>query len=167
MLELLRGATLIAATITMGLMAGLFAAFSYAVMPGLRRTEDRTFVDAMQRVNAAILNGWFAVGFAGAVLFTALSAALHLGSSGRSVLPWIVAALVLYATVLTVTFVVNVPLNNALAAAGAVDGITDFAVVRERFEARWARWNVARAVLSTGALGCLALALVRYGQITV
>ena len=37
-------ATLVAATITNGLMAGLFAAYSYAVMPGLGRASDRTFV---------------------------------------------------------------------------------------------------------------------------
>jgi hypothetical protein len=35
-------------------------------MPGLRRTDDRTFVDAMQSINVAIINGWFALSFAGA-----------------------------------------------------------------------------------------------------
>ena len=54
-------ATLVAATITNGLMAGLFAAYSYAVMPGLGRAGDRTFVEAVQQTNAAILNGWFGV----------------------------------------------------------------------------------------------------------
>ena len=62
-------ATLVAATITNGLMAGLFAAYSYAVMPGLGRTDDRTFVEAMQQTNAAILNGWFGICFGGALLF--------------------------------------------------------------------------------------------------
>ncbi len=39
------------------------------------------------------------------------------------------------------------------------------AAVRERFdEARWVAWNVVRAVLSTAALGSLALALVQYGR---
>ena len=52
-------AALVAAVITNGLMAGLFAAYSYAVMPGLGRAGDRTFVEAMQQTNAAILNGWF------------------------------------------------------------------------------------------------------------
>ena len=42
-------AALVAATITNGLMAGLFAAYSYAVMPGLGRTGDATFVEAMQQ----------------------------------------------------------------------------------------------------------------------
>ncbi|MGP3926838.1 hypothetical protein [Streptomyces sp. 8N616] len=83
-MELTRNAALLAATITMGLMAGLFYAFAISVMPGLGRTDDRTFVDAMQKMNAAILNGWFAIGFAGALVLTALAVALHIpGTGGR------------------------------------------------------------------------------------
>jgi uncharacterized membrane protein len=145
-------AALMAAVITNGLMAGLFAAYSYAVMPGLGRTGDRTFVDAMQQTNAAILNGWFGICFGGAVIFAAVAVLLHLGRPG---LPWIVAGLVLYVAVLVVTFRVNVPLNDALAAAGP-----DPAAARSAFEGTWVRWNVVRAVLSTGAFGCLTWALV-------
>src|SRR5690349_4193238 len=108
-------AALVAAAITNGLMAGLLAAYSYAVMPGLAWTGDRTFVEAMRQMNAAILNGWFGICFGGAVVFAALAAVLHLGRPG---LAWIAAGLVLYVAVLAVTFAVNVPLNDALAAAG-------------------------------------------------
>ena len=44
-----------------GLVAGLFAGFAYAVMPGLRRADDATVVQAMREVNRAILNPVFAV----------------------------------------------------------------------------------------------------------
>ena len=145
-------AVLVAAVLTNGLMAGLFAAYSYAVMPGLGRAGDRTFVEAMQQTNAAILNGWFGVCFGGAVVFAALAAVLHRGP-GRA---WIVAGLALYVAVLVVTFAVNVPLNDALAAAGDADP----AGARARFEGVWVRWNVVRAVVSTGAFGCLTWALV-------
>jgi uncharacterized membrane protein len=145
-------AALMAAVITNGLMAGLFAAYSYAVMPGLGRAGDGTFVEAMQQTNAAILNGWFGICFGGAVVFAAAAVLLHLGRPG---LPWIVAGLVLYVAVLVVTFRVNVPLNDALAAAGS-----DPARARAGFEGTWVRWNVVRAVLSTGAFGCLTWALV-------
>jgi uncharacterized membrane protein len=145
-------AALVAAVITNGLMAGLFAAYSYAVMPGLGRSDDRTFVEAMQQTNAAILNGWFGLCFGGAVLFAAAALLLHLGRPG---VPWIAAGLVLYVAVLVVTFRVNVPLNDALAAAGP-----DLAAARAMFEGTWVRWNVVRAVLSTGAFGCLTWALV-------
>jgi uncharacterized membrane protein len=164
MLELVRGAALVAATMTMGLAAGLFYVFAYCVMPGLGRTDDRTFVGAMQSINVAILNGWFALSFVGALVFTALAAVLHLRGEGWPVLPWIAAALVLYGAVLVVTFAANVPLNNALDAAGAPDRIADLAAVRERFEATWVRWNIARAVASAAAFGCLTWALVVYGR---
>ena len=151
-------AALVAAVITNGLTAGLFAAYSYAVMPGLGRADDRTFVEAMQRTNAAILNGWFGLCFGGAVVFSVLAVVLHRGRPGWG---WIVAGLVLYVAVLGVTFAVNVPLNDALAAAG--DG--DPAAARAAFEGAWVRWNVVRAVLSTGAFGCLVGALVVAGRL--
>jgi uncharacterized membrane protein len=153
--------TLVAATITNGLMAGLFAAYSYAVMPGLGRAGDRTFVEAMQQTNAAILNGWFGICFGGALLFAAAAAVLHLGRPG---LPWIVAGLVLYVAVLVITFRINVPLNDRLAAAGDPATLTDPAAVRAAFEATWVRWNVVRAVCSTAAFGSLVAALVVRGN---
>ena len=72
MLALFRGVALVAATMTTGLMAGLFYAFACSVMLGLNRTDDRTFVGAMQRINVAILNAWFLVSFVGALVFTIL-----------------------------------------------------------------------------------------------
>lgn len=146
-------AALVAAVITTGLVAGLFVAFAHAVMPGLARGGDRTYVEAMQGINAAILNGWFAVSFGGALVFAGAAVLLHLGRPG---LPWIVGGLVLYVAVLVVTFRINVPLNDALVAAG----LTDPAAARAAFEGTWVRWNVVRAVLSTGAFGCLLGALV-------
>ena len=164
--ELTRGASLLAATITMGLMAGLFFAWAQGVMTGLHRSSDRTFVEAMQQMNAAILNGWFALAFGGALVLTALAGLLHLGAGTRSVLPWIIAAFVLYVLVLAITFAVNVPLNDQLEAAGPVDRIADLAGVRARFETTWVRWNIVRAVLNAGAFGCLGWALVLHGRLT-
>ncbi|MEV7327823.1 anthrone oxygenase family protein [Micromonospora sp. NPDC093244] len=156
----LRTASLFAATLTTGLTAGLFTAFAYAVMPGLGRADDRTLVLAMRRINESILNGWFALCFGGALVFTLLAAGLHLGDGQRAVLPWIVAGLVSYLVVLGLTAVVNVPLNNALARAGDADP----AAARAGFERRWVRANVVRAVASTAAFGLLAWAFVEAGR---
>jgi uncharacterized membrane protein len=80
-------------------------------------------------------------------------------------LPWIVAALVLYLFVLVITIGVNVPRNNEIKAAGDVERITDPHAVRERFdEARWVRWNRLRTFASTVAFGLLTWALVQSGQ---
>jgi uncharacterized membrane protein len=166
MLDLFRGVTLIAATLTMGLMAGVFGLYAHTIMPGLGRANDRTFVGAFQSIDKAIINPLFLGTFLGALVLTGLAVALHLGEDGRSVLPFTAAALVLYLAIFVVTLAVNVPLNDGLKAAGDPDRIADLAAVRERFdEARWVRWNIARAVASTAAFGCLAWALVLYGRI--
>jgi uncharacterized membrane protein len=162
----LRAVALVASTLTMGLMAGVFGVFAHAIMPGLRDTDDRTFVAAFQSIDRAIINPWFMPTFLGALLVTGAAAALHLGEDQRSVLPWVAAALVLYLAVFVITLAVNVPLNDAIKAAGDPDHI-DVAAVRDRFdEARWAAWNIVRAVATTAAFGCLVWALVEYGRAT-
>jgi uncharacterized membrane protein len=164
-MDILRAAALLAATITMGVMAGVFQLYAYAIMPGLGRTNDRTFVGAFQAIDTAIINPLFMGNFFGALAFTGLAAVLNIGSGERSVLPWTLAALILYAPVVVSTITVNVPLNDAIKAAGDPDRI-DVAAVRDRFdETKWKRWNLVRAVLTTAALACLAWALVEYGRL--
>ncbi|MFE2458054.1 DUF1772 domain-containing protein [Streptomyces sp. NPDC059402] len=155
--------TLLASVIASGLMAGLFAAFAYAVMPGLRGTSDHTFTAAMQSINKAILNPVFMLPFMGSIPLIALAVFLALRGHGRPALPWLVAALVLYLVAFAVTVVANVPLNDQLERAGDPDSLSDPAAVRERFEAAWVTWNIVRALLHTAAFACLAWALVLHG----
>jgi uncharacterized membrane protein len=155
----IRSLILLAATLTTGVMAGLYFAFSVAVMPGLGKSDDRTFVEAVQRINVAILNGWFSLAFGGALVLGGAAVALHWRGEGRPALPWIIAGVVLYAASLVITMGFSVPLNDKLAAAGDPDRIRDLAAVREQFESAWLRWNVARVLTCTAALGCLSWAL--------
>lgn len=86
MLDALRGISLVAATITMGLVTGAFALYAHTIMPGLNATDDRAFVGAFQSIDGAIINPWFmAGGFVGALVFIGVAAALWLGSEVRSV----------------------------------------------------------------------------------
>jgi uncharacterized membrane protein len=164
-MSVLRAISLLGATMTMGLVAGVFVLYAHTVMPGLKKTDDRTFVTAFQALDRAIINPWFmAGGFLGALVLTLAAALSHLG---HDALPWIVAALVLYVIAFVITIAVNVPLNDAIKAAGDPDRIADLAAVRERFdEARWAAFNLVRVVTSTTAFACLAWALVVYGRET-
>ncbi|MFI7707756.1 DUF1772 domain-containing protein [Nonomuraea sp. NPDC049480] len=161
-MEGLRIAALVAATISTGLAAGVFGLYAHTIMPGLGRTDDRTFVAAFQSIDRAIMNPWFLGGsFFGALLFTILAMIAHVG---RPAMPWIVAALVLYAITFVITIAINVPLNDAIKAAGDPDGI-DLAAVRERFdEARWRSWNIVRVIASTTAFGLLTWALTLTGR---
>lgn len=164
MLDVLQSAALIAAAMTLGIVTGVFQLYAYAIMPGLGRTDDRTFVGAFQQIDAAIINPWFMFSFFGALVFTGLASALHLDEGVRSVLPWSAAAFALYLVAFVITIAVNVPLNDKIKAAGDPAQIADLTAVRERFdETRWVSWNLVRAVVSTAALGCLAWALVAHG----
>ena len=161
----LRALSLMAATISMGLVAGVFGLYVHTIMPGLKKTDDRTFVGAFQSIDRAIINPWFmGGGFLGALVFTAAAGIFNIG---EDVLPWIVAAFVLYAVTFVITVAINVPLNDEIKMAGDPDRIHDLAAVRARFnESRWARWNLVRALASTTAFGCLAWALVVHGGST-
>jgi uncharacterized membrane protein len=148
-------------TVTMGIMAGLFFAYANSVMPALRRSDDKTFVTAMHHINIVIQNGLFLLCFMGALLLGILAALLHLTAGHRKALPWVLAAVALYAVTLIVTAAVNIPLNNTLDAAGDPARITDFAAVRDAFEVSWIRWNLVRTVTAIGAFACAAVALVK------
>lgn len=159
-MDLLRAVGLVAATGTTGLMAGVFFAFSVAVMPGLRRTGDRTFVGAFQAVDRAIINPLFLSVFLAPLLTGGLAVLLHLPSQVRGVLPWTVVAFALYLATFVITVRVHVPRNDEIKAAGDPDRIADLAAVRARFdEARWRRWNHVRTVLCGASLVLFACAL--------
>jgi uncharacterized membrane protein len=162
-MDTLRTTLVLAATLTLGLMAGLFYAYAGSVLPALRDAGDRTVVDVMQRINVAIRTGLFLLLFLGGLGFTAGAAALHTGAGRRAVLVPLLVALALYAVTVAVTVVVHLPLNDRLAAAGPPERIADPAAVRAAFSGRWVRWNVVRAGACTGAFGAACWALLRHG----
>ncbi|HEY7222070.1 MAG TPA: anthrone oxygenase family protein [Micromonosporaceae bacterium] len=152
--------SLVLATLTVGLMAGIFAAYALSVMRGLARTSDQTFVDVMRRINVEIINPWFIFCFLGGAVFTLLALFFAVrgypgGAPQRDSIPWIIAGLVLYGLSLGVTFFVNMPLNAALAAADPDDA----PAARRPFEKRWAQFNVIRTVTAVASFVCLAWAL--------
>lgn len=159
MLEATRGVVLAAAAVTTGLTAGLLYAYACSVMPALRRVDDRTFVEVMQRVNTAILNAWFAAAFVGAPVFIAVALVLEAVARDRTTVVPVALALVLHALALGITRTVNIPLNNGLDAAGPPGSVADPAAVRARFEGPWVRWNAVRAAAATAAFGSLCWAL--------
>lgn len=139
---------LVVATLGTGLVAGLFVAFSVAVMPGLRATNDAVFVATTQRVNVAIVNPLFLVLFLGSPVL--LAAATFVGP--RNV--FLVLALLLHLAGLAITPTLNIPLNNAL------DVATDPGPARTSFEAPWNRAHTLRTVLM---LASFALCMVAMG----
>src|SRR5215216_497428 len=110
-----RALTLAGATLTTGLIAGVFYAYAVSVNLGLAAQPDAAYIATMQAINERIQNPLFFLSFFGAVLF--LMAALVVYSprprSGRF---WLIAlACVLYVGGgFLLTVFVNVPLNVEL-----------------------------------------------------
>ncbi|MER6013639.1 DUF1772 domain-containing protein [Streptomyces bluensis] len=132
----LAGPLLAACALTMGLMAGLFFAFDVSVMPGLARSDDRTYVEAMQNFNAVIdWSGLFGLIFVGALLTTGAAVFYEYRQGRRTVGRWLIVATVCSLLVLMLTMGVNIPLNNQLA-----DGSEyQFA------GGLWVTWSLSRA----------------------
>jgi uncharacterized membrane protein len=154
---------LLAATVFIGLDAGVCGLYAHTIMPGLATTDDRTFIGAFQAMDRAIINPVFMTTFFGALLLAIV--AIVLCRHDGSVLPWVIGASVLYAVTVVITMVVNVPLNDGIEAAGDPAHIANLAAVRAAFnESLWVAWNLVRTITATAAFICLAWALVLSGR---
>lgn len=151
-----RAVTLGGATLTVGLMAGLFYAYSVSVNLGLTEQPDESYVGAMQQINEKIMNPLFFAGFFGAILFLFAATAAHFPRP-RTRRFWLVAsACVLYvAGALGVTVLANIPLNEALARVSLEAPPDELARARSVFEAPWNFWNAVRSVSSFLAFAAL------------
>jgi uncharacterized membrane protein len=153
------GAVLGAATVTTGLMAGLFYAFDISVMPGLGRTDDRTFVSAMRSINEAIENPLFATTYAAALALPVTAGVMQWRAGNRRAARWIAAGVIGYGAALALTSRVNVPLNKELGS-----GRTDLRALRDDFETLWSSSNTRRTAACTVAFACLVRALALHGR---
>jgi uncharacterized membrane protein len=161
--ETIRTVTLLGATATVGFGASVFTLYAHTIMPGLHTTDDRTFVGAFQAIDRAIVNPWFmATAFVGPVVLTA---AATIANRKEPAFAWTATALALFVVAAVITIAVNVPLNDAIKAAGDPDRIADLALVRQKFhETRWAAWNLVRVATTAAAFGSLLWALLLHGR---
>jgi uncharacterized membrane protein len=159
--------TLLPATLTMGLTAGVFGDWAHTIMRGLHKTDDRTFVSAIQALDKAIMNPLFMLAFMGALVLSGIAAVLYLRDGDHSVLPWVAVAFGLYLAAVVITMAVHEPLNEVIRTAGDPDSIANPAAVRDDFhETRWVAWHIVRTITTTAAFGCLTWALVLHGRAT-
>ncbi|MFI5828082.1 DUF1772 domain-containing protein [Streptomyces sp. NPDC051578] len=154
-----QSATLVAATVGTGLMAGLYFAFDISVIPGLGRGDDETYVTAMRNINDAIDNGLFGLLFVGAFIATGVAAAQQQRGGRPHAARWAWTAFALYTLSLVVTALVNLPLNAQLARAGS-----DFTAARAGFGTRWRAGNVVRTLACATALAALGRTLALHGR---
>lgn len=139
-------------TVAVGLMSGIYWAFTTAVMPGLRDRDDRSFIVTMQSINRRILNPWFLTIFMGSLLLPIATAIALFLDDDDDARWWGVAGAIAAAVPFAITIGGNVPLNNALDAATPND---DQAATRRAFEGPWTRLNLWRTITATAALAVL------------
>ena len=141
------------------LVAGLFFAFSVAVLPGLRDLDNRSFVTVFRGINRAIQKPvLLAVLFAAPIAAVAAAAIALIQGTELSATMIVVGALLSAATFMF-TSSRNVPLNNMLERLPAKTE-SDARTARSRFEPLWSRWNAVRSLTGTASVVLLSLSLV-------
>lgn len=131
------------ASVSAGVLAGIYGIFSNTVMPALAASPDKTAVRVMQDINRLIVNPLFLLFFMGSAL-ASITLLILAGLTGQ--LTWLtaIASVMLSATLFT-TIGINVPLNNALKET-TLDS-TNLPTLWQHYLDRWVRWNHIRAIL--------------------
>lgn len=150
---------LVAAVVGSGVVSGLLFIFSNTIMAALARQGPDAGAAAMVAINALILNPLFFLFFMG-------TAVLGLAAAGVAMVTvhearfFVVGAAALYLVgVFTATAMVNVPLNEQLAAV--VPGTEEARAFWTLYLHRWTRWNTVRTGAGILAAVLFALALRR------
>ena len=136
------------ASVSAGVLAGIYGIFSNTVMPALAASPDKTAVRVMQDINRLIVNPLFLLFFMGSAL-ASIALLIVAGLTGQ--LTWLtaIASVMLSATLFT-TIGINVPLNNALKEttldSTTRDG-TNPPTLWQHYLDRWVHWNHIRAIL--------------------
>lgn len=143
-----------------GLSAGFFYAWEVSVIPGTKQISDRSYLEAMQTINRAILNPAFLVVFTGTLLLLVISSYMQYRASVNLSFWFMLGATLAYATgTFGVTMSGNVPMNETLdaldLASQTADGLRDF---RGSFERRWNQLHSIRTVFSVLSFGLSLLA---------
>ncbi len=147
-------ATLWFAALSVGIMAGVYFAFSAFVMRSLDATERPVGMVAMQSINRIIVRSLFLPLFFAsslACLLLAVFGVMEWGSPGAG--PMVVGGALYVIGMLVLTAAANVPLNNALEATDAAG--PDAEAMWRRYMQRWLPWNHVRTVSCTVSLALL------------
>lgn len=148
--------------VLLGLLAGFFYAYSNSVMWGLGDAPATAAIEAMQGINRMVRNPVFAAAFFGAPLATTVAAAFIWRRAGAGSGLVAVLALALCLAAVGITAVVNVPLNEALA---AIDPATvDAASVWSDYAERWTFWNHVRFAAALASFALMTLLVLRPGR---
>ena len=144
---------LLLASLSTGIMAGIFFIWTNAVKPGIGKLNDMGYLSAFQSMNRVILNPTFIGIFIAPVILIPLATFLHF-----DIFPvykfWMLLAATLFYWIGTfgVTIRGNIPLNDILDKTN-LDNISPEQAksLRERIENKWNSFNLIRTLTSVCA----------------
>ena len=154
---------LLLATLTTGLMAGLFFTWSFSVTRGLSKLSDTNYIETFQALNKAILNPAFVIIFWGSPLCLVLSTIIYYQQPLPGIFWYLLTALVIYLIgCIVVTFAGNIPLNNSLENLNLKSAsLEEIKLKRAGFEGRWNSLNMIRTISSSIAFIILIIACLK------
>ncbi|MFF2092300.1 DUF1772 domain-containing protein [Paenibacillus sp. NPDC058174] len=141
-----------------GLIAGIFFAFSTFVMKALAKLPAEQGIAAMQSINTTILQTLFGLVFMGTALISVfLGVAAWFNWSSPGALYMLIGSLLYLLGCFLVTGILNVPLNDALAAVKPES--SEGARVWAGYLSDWVVWNHVRTIASLAALVSFIIAI--------
>lgn len=148
------------ATLSTGMMAGIFFTWTNAVTPGIGKLNDIEYLNALQSMNRAILNPAFKGAFLAPLILIPITTVLHYKINPSHIFWTLLAAIFLYGIgSLGVTVLGNIPLNNLLDNTNLENtSLARAKNLREAIEFKWNRFNLIRTLSSIGAFVLLLLA---------
>lgn len=148
------------ATVLTGAIFGFFYAWVCSTMWGLDNADPRVAIVAMQAMNDSVRNGvFFPAFFLTPLLLAGAALLLRRAGASRAAVLFAGAAAVYTVAGPVLTFAINVPMNEDLAAVIVPRDVAAAQAVWTDFSGRWQRWNAVRAGLSGVALALAAVGL--------
>lgn len=140
------------ALLPLGLMAGFFFAFAIDVAPAMTQLDAAGYISTQQTINRAVRNAGFGAAFFGSAVLPWVVAALALWAGARRrALGWAAVGLAYGAAVVGITAGINVPINEALAGWNPQQPPSDWQAARDH-------WNQANTWRAWAALAVFAAA---------
>jgi len=154
---------LLGAVVLTGLSAGLFYAWSVSVIPGTRQVDDITYMQTMQSINRAILNGPFFLIFFGSIVFLSVASIYQFHSKDSTFWLLLISSIFYLLGTVGVTGLGNVPLNDQLDVLSIPEmhssKISEF---RKFYETNWNRLHLVRTIFAIAAFFLSVLAIFTY-----
>jgi uncharacterized membrane protein len=140
--------SLIIGLILLASVLGVLALYSHTIMPGLKHTDNATFVDSFRAIDRQIINPIFMLQFFAPLFILGISA-YYAHKHHLIEAKYIYLAFICYLVAVVVTTAVNVPLNDGIKKHADLHSAESFANARAQFdESKWLLFNHIRAAFT-------------------